>query len=210
MPALPNNLAYFFQSAPMFMLVWRGRPRPRALMSGLAVIVFPKFDVFRSMLVTVLMFMIVSMFLRATLLFAEHLARQFFFPVHKDIHLGRGDAAAIDPRNFQPRSDVQRRDRILEELGRHSRIDQRAEEHVAAHAGKAVEVGNAHRKTVVGRWPLVVGLLDDCATGAYEPLMANDQRPTTNDSFHHRERAIGVKPRAVLCSLLQSLFSSTA
>ena len=69
------------------MLVWRGRPRPRAFMSGLTVVVLAKFDVLRRMLVT--MIMPVFMFLRAALLLEENLARQFLFAVHEDIHLGR-------------------------------------------------------------------------------------------------------------------------
>ena len=43
------------------------------------------------------MIVAVFMFPRPALLLQENLARQFFFPVHEDIHLGRGDAAAIDP-----------------------------------------------------------------------------------------------------------------
>ena len=124
------------------MPVWRGRPRPRAVMSRLTVVVLAKLNMFGRMLATVFMSMV--MLLRLTLLLEENLARQFLFTVDEDIHLGRADAAARHPRDFQARSDVQRRNRIFEELGRHSGIHQGAQKHIAAHAGEAVKVGYAH------------------------------------------------------------------
>ena len=124
------------------MPVWRGRPRPRAVMSGLTVVMLAKLNMFRRMLMT--MIMPVFMLLRAVLLLEENLARQFLFTVDEDIHFGRADAAACHPRDFQARSDVQRRNRIFEELGRHSGVHQGAQKHIAAHAGEAVKVGYAH------------------------------------------------------------------
>jgi hypothetical protein len=44
----------------------------------------------------------------------------------------------------------------MKEFGRYSGVNQRAKKHVAADAGKAVEVGNA-LNPLVGRWSLVVG-----------------------------------------------------
>ena len=57
------------------MPVWRGRPRPRAVMSGLTVVMLAKLNMFRHMLVTVIMRLF--MLLRAVLLLEENLARQF-------------------------------------------------------------------------------------------------------------------------------------
>ncbi len=75
---LADDLAYLFQTAPMFMLtwlmpMWRGRPRPRGVMSGLTVVMLAKLNMFRRMLVTVVM--PVFMLLRLVLLLEENLAR---------------------------------------------------------------------------------------------------------------------------------------
>src|ERR1700693_3606120 len=102
------------------MLVWRGRTRPRALLSRLTVIMFTKRDMFRAVPVSVFMPMIVFVFVRASLVLGKHFARQFLFPVYEHIDLGRADTAAIHPRDFQAGPDVQGRDRVFEEFRRHS------------------------------------------------------------------------------------------
>ena len=95
-----------------------------------------------------------------------------------------------------------RRHRLLQHLRRHARVDQGAQKHVAAHAGKAIEVCNAHGKTVASRQSLVVGqahaacsVVMRCSFSRWaerrrrfsrdsRPLgFANDQRLTTNDEF---------------------------
>jgi hypothetical protein len=112
---------------------------------------FTKLNVLKAVLMTVFMPKIMFVGVHATLLLGKRLARQFLFPVYEHIYLGRADTAAIHPRNFQAGPDVQGRDRVFEEFRRHSGIDQCAEEHIAAHSREAVEVGYAHRKSVVGR-----------------------------------------------------------
>jgi hypothetical protein len=116
---------------------------------------FAKFNVLRRMLMS--MIVPVFMFLRSTLLLEENLARQFLLPVDENIHFGRSDSAAIHSRNFQPRSDIQSCGSIFQELRRNSSVHQRAQKHVAADAGKAVEVSNAHKSQslAVGPWSLV-------------------------------------------------------
>src|SRR6266852_1918185 len=97
---------------------------------------------------------LVIMFPCLTLLRPEDFARQLLFAVGVDVQLGGRDPAAIHPRNLQASSDIQRRDRVLEQFRRHPGIHQGAQKHVAADAGKAVEVGYAHRRGpwVVRRW----------------------------------------------------------
>ena len=141
---------------PMF--VWRGRPRPRAFISGLAVIVFFQFHRLMLMIVVVIVSMavVMVMFLSMILLLPENFTRQFLFTMNVDVQLGGRDPAAIHSRNLQPRSNFKRRDRVLEQLRWNSCIHQGAEKHVAADAGKAVEVSYAHRSQsmVVGLWSL--------------------------------------------------------
>ena len=187
----------------MLVTVWRGRPRPRALMSRLTVIMFTKLDLFRSVLMAVFMFV----FVRARLLLGENFAGQLLFSVYEYIYCGRADTAAIHPGNFQAGPDVQGRDRVFEEFRRYSGIDQCAEEHVAAHSRKAVEVGYAHRgKPVVGRWPLVVG--QNLFTERSQ-LETNDKRPPTHNIFIIGKRGTCVKPHGPVRFATISL-SSTA
>src|SRR6185437_14929224 len=61
-----------------------------------------------------------------------------------NIHLGGANAAAVHPGNLQPGAYPQRLDGLLQQLSGHTRVQQRAQKHVAADAGEAVKVGNAH------------------------------------------------------------------
>ena len=80
---LADDLPYLAQTAPMFMLtwlmrvwlmpVWRGRPRPRAVMSELTVVMLAKLNMFGCMPVTVIM--PVLRFLCTILLLEKNLAR---------------------------------------------------------------------------------------------------------------------------------------
>lgn len=63
----------------------------------------------------------------------------------ENVDLGAGDAAALNLACFQTRADAKRRSGLLQDFERYTGIDQGAEEHVAADAGKAVQIGNAHR-----------------------------------------------------------------
>jgi hypothetical protein len=74
-----------------------------------------------------------------------NLARLVFLTMRKNIYLNCTDAVTLDARNLQPGIDIQRRDCLFEELLRHTGIDQRAQKHVAADAGKTIKVGYTHR-----------------------------------------------------------------
>ena len=110
-----------FQTAPVFMLnasghagVARAPPPASAVMSASWLSVVPaRLNMFGRMLMTVA-HAHVHACAPEPLLLEENLARQFLFAVDEDIHLGRCDTAASDPRNFQARSDVQRRHRLFE------------------------------------------------------------------------------------------------
>lgn len=116
-------------------------------------------------------------------------------PIHPHIHFGRRNPAAIDLRDAQSRTELQRSHSSLQQVRRHARIDQGAQKHVAAHAGKTIKVGNAHGKTVARRQSLVFsqahaacGVVDtlQCLEISRErPLCAQTRRPwdslTTGD-----------------------------
>ena len=94
--------------------------------------------------------MLMRVFITAPgLLCPELLPRQLFLAIHQHIDLGRGDAAAIHLRNFEASSDVEGSDRFFQQLRRHSGIDQGAQKHVAAHAGKTIEIGNSHEEQLL-------------------------------------------------------------
>ena len=147
----------------------------------------------RRMLVTaiVVMRMILLVFVLTTaLLFQENFARQFFFAVDEDVHLGGRDAGTTHTRNFQTRSNVESGDCILEELRRDASIYQGAKKHVAAHAGEAVEIGNSHGRNpslAIGPWSLASRSrsfkVDQGQHGGTSKDFANDQRPMANDLF---------------------------
>jgi len=86
----------------------------------------------------------VRMSVRVLLL--ENFSRKIFFAVRVDVHLGGGNAAPHCALDLQPGADVECGDCVFEKLGRHSSVYQRAEKHVAADAGKTVEVGYAHNE----------------------------------------------------------------
>ena len=102
------------------------------------------------MLVLMGMFMRMRMFVRMTMVVYTRMipstGRPFLLAIHPDIYLGRRDATAIHARNLQPRSKIQRRHRPLQQFWRHARVDQGAQKHVAAHAGKTLKVSSAHGK----------------------------------------------------------------
>ena len=69
----------------------------------------------------------------------------------EDEDLGGGDAAAVDLFDLERSAEVERGDGVVEDLRGDSGVEQSAEEHVSADAGKAVEVGDAH-EPIVSRW----------------------------------------------------------
>ncbi len=79
------------------------------------------------------------------------LARKIFFIADPDVHLGRRNPAARDARNLQARADVERCHGLLEHASGQAGVQQRSQEHVAADAREAVEIGDAHGKH--SAWP---------------------------------------------------------
>ena len=102
----------------------------------------------RAPLPHVLVVMLVGVFVSmiVPVLLPENFPRQIFLAVDIHIDFGRRNSASHHPRNLQPRTDIERRDRVFQKLGGHPGIHQRAQKHVAADAGKTVEVGYAHDK----------------------------------------------------------------
>ena len=70
--------------------------------------------------------------------------REVLLAVDPDVDFRGGNAAADDPRNLQPCADAQGRNGLFQYSRRNSGVDEGAQEHVAAHAGKTLEIGNAH------------------------------------------------------------------
>jgi hypothetical protein len=74
--------------------------------------------------------------------------RFVFLITGKNIDLGCANAAALNARNFEPQVEiacaVQCRDCIVQELRRQAGIYQSGEQHVAADAGEAIEISDAH------------------------------------------------------------------
>src|SRR5579872_2961346 len=117
----------------MGMFMWRGRLHPRDLGSGRMLVV---------MMMTVVVTMMIVFVVRVRgrprhILFRPVLfPRKIFLSVDPHVHLGRRNPAADDSRNLQPRAHVKRRHGFFQYSRRNSGIDERAQEHVAAHAGK--------------------------------------------------------------------------
>src|SRR5579863_10172323 len=60
-----------------------------------------------------------------------------------------GNSAARHAAHLQPRAHAKRCGRLLEKSERYTRIDERAEHHVAAYTGKTLEIGCAHRTRIL-------------------------------------------------------------
>ena len=143
-----NNPFNLRQAAAVvvFMFMWRGRPRPRNCRistGGTGVSRLQSGGDARlstyMRLHTVMMLMLVRMRVAVRCLVCpEFFSRQLFLAVNEDVDLGRRNSTAVHLRDFQPRSDVERGDGLIQQLQRHARIDQGAQKHVAAHAGEAV------------------------------------------------------------------------
>jgi hypothetical protein len=61
-----------------------------------------------------------------------------------DVDFGAGDAAAVDFFDLESGAEVEGCGGVVEDLGVDSGVDEGAEEHVAADAGEAVEIGDTH------------------------------------------------------------------
>jgi len=106
------------------------------------------------------------------------LPRQILLPIHPHIHLRRRNPTPHRPRNLKPRPQSKRRDGLLEQPSRNSSIDKRAQKHIAAHAGKAFKVGNAHKEN--RRWSLAFGRWQNHIAPTLNGLANDhDERPAT-------------------------------
>src|SRR5580658_8222667 len=60
------------------------------------------------------------------------------------IDLGSGDSAAAHFAHLEARAYIQRRSRLSQSFKGNACIDKRAEQHVAADAGEALQISNSH------------------------------------------------------------------
>ena len=129
-----------------------------------------------------------GMFRLSFFLFPVDFAWQLFLAVRKNIHFGRAYAVAWDPRNLQPGPNIQGGDSLLQQLRGDTGIDQCAEEHVAANAGKTIEIGYVHkslslavrrRSLAMSHWLSVddAAMIDEIIG---QRRTTNDLRPSTN------------------------------
>ncbi len=85
------------------------------------------------------------------------------------IDLRRVDAASIDAAQLQFRAKIKRGDGILKHLEWNARIDQRAEKHISADSGEAIQIRNLHLQTryspLVGLAPLIA--ISDAGSSAF-------------------------------------------
>ena len=62
-----------------------------------------------------------------------------------DVNFDRGQSAAAHLAHLQVRAHVQRRSGFLKGVKGNARVDKRAQQHVAAYAGKTLKISNSHR-----------------------------------------------------------------
>lgn len=68
------------------------------------------------------------------------------------IHLGSRDTAAAHLAHLEARTHIQRGSRLLKQAERSAGIHKGAKQHVAADAGKALQISNAHRSRILNGW----------------------------------------------------------
>ena len=136
-----------------FMFLWhghclrqaQGRPCRRTLTrKGMQISIMPMFRSIMMGVLIVLMRMLGSVFV--LLPFPIFLPRRILLPIHPHIHLSRRNSTPHHPRNLEPRAHSERRHSLLQHARRNPGIHNRAEKHVAAHAGKTFKVSDTHRK----------------------------------------------------------------
>ena len=76
----------------------------------------------------------------------ELFAGKILFTVDPNVHFCRGNPATHHPRNLKTSSYSERGNRLLQHACWNSGFHERAQKHVAAHAGKTFKVGNAHKE----------------------------------------------------------------
>lgn len=87
------------------------------------------------------------------------------------VYFGCGKAAAHHLAHLQPRAYIQRGGRFFQHPKRHTGIDQRAQKHVAADAGKAFQIANTHRSVILNC--RVAGIHFGVQSGIYAPRRAS-------------------------------------
>src|SRR5579863_1588754 len=202
-----NNPTNLRQPASMRVFLWRGhslrqaqgRLCPRTLTwKGMRMPTLRMFMLIPVGMFTVLMRMLMLMLPEPLPIL---LPRQILLSLHPHIHLRRRNSTPQHPRDLQPRPHSERSHGLFQHPSRNPGIHERAQKHVAAHAGKTLKVGNAHRKNYFttepqrhreNRKPKISFFsvpLCLCAASVFFP------------SFHHREPGIlrQTSARRVLC-----------
>ncbi len=108
-----------------------------------------------------------------------------FLQLCDHIDFGSSESAASDFAHLKASADVECRGSLFKHGKGHARIDERAEQHVAADAGKAIQIANSHWENCKRRdqrAPAVVGaLLTTCR--AASALRRAAQRSTTRNGI---------------------------
>jgi hypothetical protein len=68
------------------------------------------------------------------------------------IHFGSGNSATAHLAHLEARTHIQRGSRLLKQAERNACIHKGAKQHIAADAGKALQVSNAHRSRILNDW----------------------------------------------------------
>src|ERR1700722_12274196 len=68
------------------------------------------------------------------------------------IHFGPGDAATAHLPHLEARTHMQRLSRLLKQVEGNAGIHKGTKQHVAADAGKALQISNAHRSRILNGW----------------------------------------------------------
>ena len=126
---------------------------------------------------------------RSRFLLPEDLAREVFFSVGVDVDFSGGDAVAGDAGNFQFCAEVEGCDGFFEERGGDTGVEESAEKHVSADAGKTIEVGKAHRNRcslIAARYSLLASAERSDPVG----IKVRENR-MARSGFHHRFRSRG-------------------
>jgi hypothetical protein len=125
------------------------------------VIMIPRVLIMMLVVVVMMIVFVLVMFasvLPVSVLSTVIIVRRSLFPVpcslpfaffRQHVHLGRRQSAAHHRACFQARAHAQRGCRLRHSLKRDTGIDQRAQQHIAADAGKALKVSNSHRVVIV-------------------------------------------------------------
>jgi hypothetical protein len=126
------------------------------------VLVVMVFVLMRVLMIVFMLVVMMSLLMRKLVRAPLHLRCSLFpvpcslpFPfLRQHIHFGRRESAAHHLACFQPRAHAQRGRRLRHQVKRNAGIDQCAQQHIAADAGKALEIPNSHRVVIVNCRPM--------------------------------------------------------